>query len=73
MEPETSPLLTDLYQLNMIQAYLDHGVTDTAVFELFVRSLPPQRGFFLAAGLEQALNFLENLHFSPAEIAWLEE
>ena len=71
MEPETSPLLTDLYQLNMIQAYLDHGVTDTAVFELFVRSLPPQRGFFLAAGLEQALDFLENLHFAPAEIAWL--
>ena len=38
MEAATSPLLTDLYQLNMIQAYLDHGDTDTAVFELFVRS-----------------------------------
>jgi nicotinate phosphoribosyltransferase len=66
-----SPLLTDLYQINMIQAYLDHGDTDTAVFELFVRSLPARRGFLLAAGLEQALDYLENLRFSAAEIAWL--
>jgi nicotinate phosphoribosyltransferase len=67
----TSPLLTDLYQINMIQAYLDHGDTDTAVFELFVRSLPPRRGFLLAAGLQQALDFLENLRFSSADIDWL--
>jgi nicotinate phosphoribosyltransferase len=66
-----SPLLTDLYQINMIQAYLDHGDTDTAVFELFVRTLPPRRGFLMAAGLEQALEFLENLRFSAQEIAWL--
>ncbi len=66
-----SPLLTDLYQINMIQAYLDHGDTETAVFELFVRTLPPRRGFLMAAGLEQALDFLENLRFSAAEIAWL--
>jgi nicotinate phosphoribosyltransferase len=71
MESPTSPLLTDLYQINMIQAYLDHGDTGTAVFELFVRSLPARRGFLLAAGLEQALDFLENLRFSAAEIAWL--
>jgi hypothetical protein len=38
MPAATSPLLTDLYQLNMMQACLDHGDTDTAVFELFVRS-----------------------------------
>jgi len=68
---ETSPLLTDLYQINMIQAYLDHGDTQTAVFELFVRTLPARRGFLVAAGLEQALDFLENLRFSAAEIAWL--
>jgi nicotinate phosphoribosyltransferase len=67
-----SPLLTDLYQLNMIQAYLDHGDTETAVFEMFVRTLPPRRGFLLAAGLEQALDYLENLRFSAAEIAWLQ-
>jgi nicotinate phosphoribosyltransferase len=72
MEPPTSPLLTDLYQLTMIQAYLDHGDTGTAVFELFVRTLPARRGFLLAAGLEQALDYLETLRFSDAEIGWLE-
>jgi nicotinate phosphoribosyltransferase len=71
MNPLTSPLLTDLYQLNMIQAYLDHGETETAVFEFFVRKLPPRRGFLIAAGLEQALYFLENLRFAPEEIDWL--
>src|SRR5262249_44195447 len=55
----------------MIQAYLDHGDTGTAVFELFVRSLPPRRGFLLAAGLQQALDFLENLRFSAADVDWL--
>jgi nicotinate phosphoribosyltransferase len=71
MDLAASPLLTDLYQLNMIQAYLDHGETKTAVFEFFVRKLPPKRGFLMAAGLEQALDFLENLRFSPEEIEWL--
>jgi hypothetical protein len=65
MDPAESPLLTDLYQLNMIQAYLDHGETRTAVFEFFVRKLPPQRGFLVAAGLEQALDFLGGLRFAP--------
>jgi nicotinate phosphoribosyltransferase len=71
MNTAISPLLTDLYQLNMIQAYLDHGDTRTAVFEFFVRTMPARRGFFLAAGLHQALDFLENLRFSAAEIDWL--
>ena len=69
----TSALLTDLYQLNMIQAYLDHGETKTAVFEFFVRTLPARRGFLVAAGLEQALDYLENLRFSAAEIDWLKQ
>jgi nicotinate phosphoribosyltransferase len=64
-------LITDLYQLNMLQAYLEVGETDTAVFEFFVRKLPARRGFLVAAGLEQALDFLENLRFSPDEIDWL--
>ena len=71
MNPSSSHLLTDLYQMNMIQAYLDHGETKTAVFEFFVRKLPSRRGFLVAAGLEQALQFLENLHFSAEEIEWL--
>lgn len=64
-------LLTDLYQLTMIQAYLARGKTGTAVFEFFMRHFPPQRGFLIAAGLEQALDFLETLRFTRAEIEWL--
>ena len=68
---DASPLLTDLYQINMVQAYLDHGDTETAVFELFARTLPARRGFLLAAGLEQALDYLETLRFSDADLSWL--
>ncbi|HEY6996084.1 MAG TPA: nicotinate phosphoribosyltransferase [Xanthobacteraceae bacterium] len=71
MNDATSPLLTDLYQLNMIQAYLDHGKTKTAAFEFFFRHLPARRGFLVAAGLEQSLAFLEDLRFSAEEIDWL--
>lgn len=73
MEPFQSALLADLYQLTMIQAYLESGQTDTAVFEFFVRKLPPQRGFLMAAGLDQALDFLENLRFSTDELNWVEK
>lgn len=66
-----SGLLTDLYQLNMIEAYLDHEQTKPAVFELFFRTFPAQRGFLMAAGLEQALDFLEHMRFSSDELAWL--
>jgi nicotinate phosphoribosyltransferase len=58
MNPLSSPLLTDLYQLTMLQAYFEAGMTETAVFELFVRKLPPGRNFLVAAGLEQAVEFL---------------
>ena len=68
----TSALLTDLYQLTMLQAYFDRGMNDTAVFEFFVRKLPENRNFLLAAGLEQVLSYLEALRFTDAEIAWLE-
>jgi nicotinate phosphoribosyltransferase len=69
--PGDGTLLTDLYQLNMMQAYLDHGKTGTAVFEFFTRKLPSNRGFLMAAGLEQALGYLETLHFAASEIEWL--
>jgi nicotinate phosphoribosyltransferase len=67
----TSPFLTDLYQLNMVEAYLAGGMTDTAVFEFFVRRLPEQRNFLVAAGLEQVLGYLEDLRFTSDDIAWL--
>src|SRR5262249_11662062 len=71
MTIDPGPLLTDLYQLNMIQAYLDYDETKPAVFEFFIRALPARRRFVMAAGLEQVLEFLETLKFSPAEIDWL--
>ena len=71
MDVATNPLLTDLYQLNMVQAYLERRETKTAVFEFFVRTLHPRRKFLIAAGLEQALGYLENLRFSSEEIDWL--
>ncbi|HYG88348.1 MAG TPA: hypothetical protein VD978_19065 [Azospirillum sp.] len=66
---ETAPdddslLLTDFYQLAMFQAYVENGLTQTASFELFVRT-PPQRNFLIAAGLQQAVEFLENAPLRP--------
>jgi nicotinate phosphoribosyltransferase len=66
-----SILLTDLYQLTMLQGYDECGMEKDAVFEFFVRKLRPGRGFLMAGGLEQALEFLENAHFSSEEIDWL--
>jgi len=66
-------LLTDLYQLNMMQAYLDSGYTGSATFEFFVRKLPKTRNFLIAAGLEPLIGFLEGARFAPEELAWLRE
>ena len=68
MAKSHSVLLTDLYQLNMMAAYLEHGLTGTAVFELFVRKLPSRRSFLMAPGLDQALQFLETVSFTPGNL-----
>lgn len=67
----TPALLTDLYELTMLQAYFDEAMCAPAVFELFVRVLPPRRNFLMLAGIEQALDYLEQLRFSPDELEWL--
>lgn len=71
MSSATSVLLTDLYQLAMLQGYFEEGMEETAVFEFFIRSRPPGRNFFIAAGLAPLLDFLEQLRFTPEELAWL--
>jgi nicotinate phosphoribosyltransferase len=73
MNPSTSALLTDLYELTMAQAYLEQEMDECGVFELFVRKLPPHRNFLIAAGLEQVLEFLSDLRFAPEELAWLDQ
>jgi nicotinate phosphoribosyltransferase len=69
--PLASSLSTDLYELNMVQAYLDQSEDADAVFEFFFRRLPERRGFLLAAGLDTVLDYLETLRFTPEEIDWL--
>jgi nicotinate phosphoribosyltransferase len=69
MQP--SILLTDLYELTMLQAYFEQRMNGTAVFELFVRKLPPHRNFLVAAGLEQALAYLAALRFTAEDLDWL--
>jgi nicotinate phosphoribosyltransferase len=78
--PETRPLpLSDAgyglhcdeYELTMAQSFLHQGLVGEVAFELFVRSLPPGRGYLVAAGLEQALAYLEGLRLEPADLEWL--
>ncbi len=65
-------LATDLYQLTMAAAYFDNGMhREKATFEMFVRSLPKNRGYLIAAGLEQALDYLQTLQFTEEQIDYL--
>src|SRR5215472_6348271 len=64
-------LLTDLYELTMAAAYFEHQVPVRATFELFVRQLPPERSYLVAAGLDSALGYLENLQFTEDDAAFL--
>lgn len=73
MNPLRSALLTDLYQLTMLQVYVEQHMEELAVFEFFVRNLPKNRNFLLAAGLEQVLEYLTDLHVTPSELRWLEQ
>jgi nicotinate phosphoribosyltransferase len=64
-------LFTDLYELTMLRAYGELGMEETAVFSLFVRSLPRQRNFLLACGLDDLLGELETLRFEAEDIVYL--
>jgi nicotinate phosphoribosyltransferase len=71
--PGDSALLTDLYELTMLHAYFREGMVAGAAFELFLHKRPEHRNFLIAAGLEQALDYLENFHFTEEECRWLAE
>jgi nicotinate phosphoribosyltransferase len=66
-----SVLLTDLYELTMAAAYFENHFNPTATFELFIRRLPEHRGYFVTAGLEPALEWIESVRFQPQEIDFL--
>lgn len=68
----SSALLTDLYELTMLEAYFEERMHETAVFSLFVRRLPELRNYLLACGLDDVLAFLETLRFDAAALAYLD-
>jgi nicotinate phosphoribosyltransferase len=70
---EMGALLTDLYELNMVASYLRRGMNDVATFSLFVRRLPDERGFLVAAGVERCLEYLECLRFEEDELRYMSE
>jgi nicotinate phosphoribosyltransferase len=67
-------LLVDLYQLTMAQSYFAEGIHERpATFSLYCRTLPSGWGYLVAAGLDDALGYLETLSFEDADLAFLEE
>jgi len=68
-----SILLTDLYMLTMLEGFYKQSLNGIASYEFFVRRLPESRSFLVAAGLEQALEYLEQAHFTSAELEWLRQ
>lgn len=71
VDDSNAALLTDLYELTMAASYHSHGMNGQATFDLFVRELPARRNFMIACGLEQALQYLENLRFEDDSIEYL--
>ena len=64
-------LLTDLYEMTMMQGYFKQGHNNTVVFDAFYRSNPCQGGYAICAGIEQMIDYIENLHFDDADISYL--
>ncbi len=70
-EAARSALMVDLYELTMMQAYHRHGLEGRATFDLFVRRLPAQRRFMVAAGVQRVLELLEMLRFTSRDLEYL--
>ena len=64
-------LLTDLYELTMMQGYFKNPVQETVIFDAFYRTNPCGNGFAIAAGLDQVIDYIKNLHFSKADVDYL--
>ncbi len=66
-------LLTDFYELTMCASYFDNKRNGPATFDLFIRKLPPNRSYYIFAGLEQVLLYLKNLRFNTEQVDYLRE
>jgi nicotinate phosphoribosyltransferase len=64
-------LVTDLYELTMAQAYLHQGMFASVTFSLFIRNYPPDRSYFVSAGLEDVLHYLEDFYLTGEDIDYL--
>lgn len=64
-------LLTDLYELTMMQGYFESGSNETVIFDVFYRQNPCGNGYAIAAGLDQVIDYIRNLHFSDEDITYL--
>lgn len=71
VDSNNAALLTDLYELTMASSYFRRSMHGMTTFDLFVRQLPPERNFLISCGLEQALDYLENLHFDDDSLDYL--
>jgi nicotinate phosphoribosyltransferase len=67
VQSDDLPLLTDLYQLTMAQSYFREGHNEPAVFSLFIRKYPPNRGYFVSCGLEDVLDYLARFALRPVQ------
>ena len=67
------PLFTDLYELTMAAGYFERGLFEPATFSLFIRNFPPQRNYFVAAGLQDVLDELTSLHFTDEDLSFLNQ
>jgi nicotinate phosphoribosyltransferase len=68
-----SALFTDLYELTMAASFFENRMFEPATFSLFIRDYPPGRRYFVAAGLADVLEYLENLKFTPQDLEYLEK
>lgn len=64
-------LLTDLYELTMMQGYLKNPVQETVIFDVFYRNNPCGNGFAIAAGLDQMIDYIKNLRFEKDDLDYL--
>ena len=72
MEQRNLTLLTDLYELTMMQGYFkEKDANETVIFDMFYRTNPHGNGFAICAGLEQVIEYIENLHFTDGEVEYL--
>lgn len=73
MDNQNLTLLTDLYELTMMQGYFKHkDRNETVIFDAFYRNNPCGGGYSISAGLEQLIAYIEELHFSPEDIKYLD-